>query len=150
MEHDGKCFSAHVQSYLHRQRSRIRIASHKCQTMGRLSIEERGRAVGLIQGGASLRQIRYLSQILICFDKAWCTVFKLLANFLFALVERFFFTKKCKNYMSLNVLYSPPHFDVVMKKFCIRKSKVSSQCCSTRFMGDACLNKIVVKNIPYP
>ena len=128
------------------QRSRIRIASNKCQTMGRMSIEERGRAVGLIHGGASLRQVRYLSQILICLDKAWCTHFKMLAIFLFALEERVFLTKKCKIHMSLNVLYSPPYFDVVMQEFCIRKSKVSSQCCSTRFMGDACLNKIVVKS----
>ena len=34
-----------------------------------------------------------------------------------------------------------------MQKCCIRKSKVSSQRCRTRLMGDACFNDIVDKTI---
>ena len=42
-------------------------------------------------------------------------------------------------------MYSPPYMDVVMQKCCTRKSKVSSQICSTRRMGDTCLNNIIDK-----
>ena len=44
-------------------------------------------------------------------------------------------------------MYSPPYMDVVMQKCCTRKSKVSSQICSTRRMGDTCLNNIIDKTV---
>ena len=42
--------------------------------MGRMSVEERGRAVGLMGGGASLRQVRYFLSILTLSDRAHIVV----------------------------------------------------------------------------
>ena len=42
--------------------------SQKCQHMGRMCIKKKGQGPGLIKNKASLRIIRKLSSILICFD----------------------------------------------------------------------------------
>ena len=58
---DAECVSPCVYSHLHRQLSDNFIPSRKCQLMGLMSIEKRGRAPGLIENKASLRLIRKLS-----------------------------------------------------------------------------------------
>ena len=60
MAHDAKCFSQGVYSHLHRQLSDNFIPSQKFQLMGRMIINKRGRAPGLIEKKASLRLIRNL------------------------------------------------------------------------------------------
>ena len=55
--HDAKCFSPCVYSYFHKQLSNNFILLQKCQYLGCMSIRMRGRAVGSIENGASLRLI---------------------------------------------------------------------------------------------
>ena len=50
-----------VYSYLRRRLSDNFIPLQKSQPMGRMSIEQRGLAVGLIDNGVSLRPVRNLS-----------------------------------------------------------------------------------------
>ena len=47
--------------------------------------------------------------------------------------------------MSLNALYSPPYFGVVMHNCCIGTSEVSRLMCSTRLKDDGCFNNFVDK-----
>ena len=68
--HDTKCFSPCVYSYFHRQLSENLILSQKRQRLGCMSIKKRGRTVGSIENGASLRLIYNLSKSLTCFDRA--------------------------------------------------------------------------------
>ena len=58
---DAKCFSPCVYSYFHQHLSDNFILSQKCQRLGCMSIKKRGRAVGSIKNGASLRLIHNLS-----------------------------------------------------------------------------------------
>ena len=67
---DAKCFLPCVYSYFHRQLSNNFILSQKYQCLGCMSIKWRGRAVGSIENGASLRLIHNLSYSLTCFDRA--------------------------------------------------------------------------------
>ena len=61
VKHDAKCFSPCVCSYFHRQLSNNFILSQKCQLLGCMSTKYRGRAVGAIENGASLRLNHNLS-----------------------------------------------------------------------------------------
>ena len=61
--HDTKCFSPCVYSYFYRQLSDNLILSQKCQRLGCMSIKKRGRTVGSIENGASLRLIHNLSKV---------------------------------------------------------------------------------------
>ena len=61
VSHDAKCFSPCVYSYFHRELSDNFILSLKSQSLGCMSIKSRGRAVGSIENGASLRLIHNLS-----------------------------------------------------------------------------------------
>ena len=84
--HDTKCFSPCVCSYFHRQLSDNFILSQKCQRLGCMSIKKRGRTVGSIENGASLRLIHNLSNCLTCFDKADVYTTTCRSIFIFALV----------------------------------------------------------------
>ena len=54
--------------------------------MGRMSVEERGQAMGLMEGGASFRQVRYFSSILTLSDRAHIVVSKCRTKIMFALL----------------------------------------------------------------
>ena len=59
--HKCEMFSPCVYSYFHRQLSDNFILSQKCQRLGCMSINSRGRAVGSVENEASLRLIHNLS-----------------------------------------------------------------------------------------
>ena len=86
-----------VYSYLHRQQSDIFIPSHKCQPMGRMSLGDMDRAVGLFKARPSLKQIRNLPStwIWICFDRVQSVHTKMSILFIIALLGRDFSTKYC-------------------------------------------------------
>ena len=68
--HDTKCISPCVYSHFIDNYPTTLFYHKKCQRLGCMSTKKRGRTVGSIENGASLRLIHNLSKSLTCFERA--------------------------------------------------------------------------------